>query len=141
MIDLRNYKDLIRELVAKENDKDKNWRWSVKSISKNRVRIRWGYLDYLEEKENCFQIELDSSMESMEWLHARRPDGEMIECYLVVEGKPNPQVGAEQTIQSGLRDAVWDDLRGGQPGYPAAVDRRFCPGGVLLCGADPGPRL
>ena len=27
MIDLRNYKDLIRELVAKENDKDKNWRW------------------------------------------------------------------------------------------------------------------
>ena len=66
MIDLRNYKDLIRELVAKENDKDKNWRWSVKSISKNRVRIRWGYLDYLEEKENCFQIELDSSMESME---------------------------------------------------------------------------
>ena len=108
MIDLRNYKDLIRELVAKENDKDKNWRWSVKSISKNRVRIRWGYLDYLEEKENCFQIELDSSMESMEWLHARRPDGEMIECYLVVEGKPNPQVGAEQTIQSGLRDAVWD---------------------------------
>ena len=42
---------------------------------------------------------------------------------------------------SGLRDAVWDDLRGGQPGYPAAVDRRFCPGGVLLCGADPGPRL
>ena len=63
MIDLRNYKDLIRELVAKENDKDKNWRWSVKSISKNRVRIRWGYLDYLEEKENCFQIELDSSME------------------------------------------------------------------------------
>ena len=108
MIDLRNYKDLIRELVAKENDKDKNWRWSVKSISKNRVRIRWGYLDYLEEKENCFQIELDSSMESMEWLHARRPDGEMIECYLVVEGKPNPQVGAEQTIQSGLRDAVWE---------------------------------
>lgn len=42
---------------------------------------------------------------------------------------------------SGLRDAVWDDLRGGQPGYPAAVDRRFCPGGILLCGADPGPRL
>ena len=108
MIDLRNYKDLIRELVAKENDKDKNWRWSVKSISKNRVRIRWGYLDYLEEKENCFLIELDSSIESMEWLHARRPDGEIIECYLVVEGKPNPQVGAEQTIQSGLRDAIWE---------------------------------
>ena len=58
MIDLRNYKDLIRELVAKENEKDKNWRWSVKSITKTRVRIRWGYLDYLEEKENCFIIDL-----------------------------------------------------------------------------------
>ena len=46
MIDLRNYKDYIRELVAKENEKDKNWRWSVKSIGKSRVRIRWGYLDY-----------------------------------------------------------------------------------------------
>ena len=108
MIHLRNYKDLSRELVAKENDKDKNWQWSVKSINKNRVRIRWGYLDYLEEKENCFLIELDSSIESMEWLHARRPDGEIIECYLVVEGKPNPRVGAEQTIQSGLRDAIWE---------------------------------
>ena len=99
MIDLRNYKDYIRELVAKENEKDKNWRWSVKSIGKSRVRIRWGYLDYLEEKENCFIIDLDSSIPDMEWLHARKPDGDIIECYMVVEGKPNPQVGAEQTIQ------------------------------------------
>ena len=108
MIDLRNYKDYIRELVAEENRKDKNWRWSVKSIGKSLVRIRWGYLDYLEEKENCFLIDLDSSIESMDWLHARRPDGGIIECYMVVEGTPNPQVCAEQNIKSGLRDAVWE---------------------------------
>lgn len=58
MIDLRNYKDYIRELVAEENKKDKNWRWSVKSIGKSLVRIRWGYLDYLEEKENCFLLSM-----------------------------------------------------------------------------------
>ena len=52
MIDLRNYKDYIRELVSEQDKKDTNWRWSVKSIGKSLVRIRWGYLDYLEEKEN-----------------------------------------------------------------------------------------
>ena len=108
MIDLRNYADLIRQLVKEEDRKDPNWKWSVKSISKNKVRIRWGYLDYLEEKENCFIIDLDSSIPDMEWLHARKPDGDIIECYMVVEGKPNPQVGAEQTIPSGLRDAIWE---------------------------------
>lgn len=108
MIDLRNYKDYIRGLVAEENKKDKNWRWSVKSIGKSRIRIRWGYLDYLEEENNCFIIDLDSSITDMEWLHACWPDGDIIECYMVVEGKPNPKVGAEQTIQSGLQDAVWE---------------------------------
>ncbi|MCX4307634.1 MAG: hypothetical protein OSJ69_17725 [Acetatifactor sp.] len=108
MIDLRNYKDYIRELVAEENRKDKNWRWSVKSIGKNRIRIRWGYLDYLEEENNCFIIDLDSSTPDMECLCACWPDRKLMECYLVVEGKPNPQLGAEQTIKSGLRDAVWE---------------------------------
>lgn len=58
MIDLRNYADLIRQLVADENEKDPNWKWSVKSIGKDKVRIRWGYLDYLEEKDNCFILEM-----------------------------------------------------------------------------------
>lgn len=47
-------------------------------------------------------------MPDMEWLHACWPDGELMECYLVVEGKPNPQVGAEQNIKSGLKDAIWE---------------------------------
>lgn len=106
MIDLRNYKDYIRELVAKENEKDANWRWSVKSISKSRVRIRWGYLDYLEEKNNCFLLTTDEG--AGDWLWAKGPDGELLECYLVVEGKPNPRIGAEQNIKSGLKDAIWE---------------------------------
>ncbi len=104
MLDLRNYKDLIRELVAKENEKDKNWRWSVKSIGKRLARIRWGYLDYLEETENCFLLTLDEV--AGDWLYAKRPHGGIIECYLVVEGKPNPQLGAEQNIKSGIRCAI-----------------------------------
>ena len=79
MIDLRNYKDYIRELVAEENRKDENWSWSVKSIGKSLVRIRWGYLDYLEEESNCFLLSID---------------------------KPTPHLGAEQTIKSGLADAI-----------------------------------
>lgn len=62
MIDLRNYADLIRQLVKKEDEKDPNWKWSVKSIGKNKVRIRWGYLDFLGEKENCFIIEMQEEV-------------------------------------------------------------------------------
>lgn len=109
MIDLRNYADLIRELVAVESKKDPNWKWSVKSIGKEKVSIRWGYLDYLEEKENCFFLVMENDKENSgigDWLWARTPRGGIIECFLVVEGKPNQNLGAEQTIQSGIKDAI-----------------------------------
>lgn len=105
MIDLRNYNEYIRELVAAENAKDENWKWSVKSIGKGLARIRWGYLDYLEEKENCFLLFLEND-ESGSWLFARQPHGELIECYLVVEGEPNPRLGAEMRIKSGILSAI-----------------------------------
>lgn len=109
MIDLRNYADLIRQLVKEEDKKDRNWKWSVKSIGKTKVQICWGYLDYLKEKENCFRLEMDNDIDGSgvgDWLWARRPHGEIIECYLVVEGTPNPNLGAEQTIQSGIKQAI-----------------------------------
>lgn len=109
MIDLRNYADLIRKLVKKEDEKDQNWKWSVKSIGKNKVRIRWGYLDYLGDKENCFIIEMqEDNTEDMQWMSALLPYGGIIEVFLVVEGKPNPHVGAEQTIQTGIECAIWE---------------------------------
>lgn len=112
MIDLRNYEDMIRKLVKEADKKDPNWKWSVKYIGKEKVRIRWGYLDYLEEKENCFFLTMDNDKTEEgagDWLWAMLPDGKShIECFLVVEGKPNPQVGAEQNIRDGIKWAIWE---------------------------------
>ncbi len=51
MIDFREYKDLIRELVKEADQKDPNWKWSVTSIGKKKVRINWSYLDYGKKRE------------------------------------------------------------------------------------------
>lgn len=107
MFDLRDYKDLIRAEVKKLDEKDANWKWSVKSIGKKQVKIRWGYLDYLEEENNCFIMEADCDSCCGDWIWAIRPDGDRIECYMVAEN-PNPRIGAEQTITSGIKDAIWE---------------------------------
>lgn len=111
MIDLRDYEDLIRAEVQKQNKKDKNWKWSVKSIGKDKVSIRWSYLDYLEKKNNCFFLVMENDLEGSgigNWLWARSPRGGIVECYMVAEGKPNPNIGAEQTIESGIKCAIED---------------------------------
>lgn len=105
MIDLRNYAELIRTTVEDVNERDLNWKWSVKSIGQKKVRIRWGYLDYLDEEQNCFVITLDCDGEDDNWLLACLPGGDHIECYMVAE-KPNRNIGAEQTIESGIKDAI-----------------------------------
>ncbi len=51
MIDLREYKDTVRKAVAKEREADKNWSWSLKAVNKTVIRIGWGYLDYIGEKD------------------------------------------------------------------------------------------
>ena len=109
MIDLREYEDLIREEVQKVNERDNNWKWSVKSVGKKRVRIRWGYLVYMEEKDDAFILEIDCDQKNEgigDWLWAKQPDGDHIECYLVVEGRPNPRVGAECNIKNAIRWAI-----------------------------------
>lgn len=109
MIDLRNYDKLIRELVAKENKKDPNWKWSIKYLGKTKVHIRWGYLDYLEEKNNCFFLVMDNEPKDTgigDWLWARSPKGGIIECWMVAEGKPNPSIGAECNTKSAIRAAI-----------------------------------
>lgn len=109
MIDLRKYKDLILEAVAKVDKKDPNWKWSVKYIGKTKVHIRWSYLDYCESNNNCFFLVMENEMKGTgtgDWLWARSPNGGIIEAYLVVESKPNPKLGAEQTIKSAIRSAI-----------------------------------
>lgn len=106
IIDLKQYETLIREKVNELNRKDKDWKWRVKSIGKKKCRIFWGYLEYMEAKEDCFTLELQADEPDDQWLWAMQPDGKYIDCYLVVEGKPNPRIGAEQTIESGITDAI-----------------------------------
>lgn len=77
MIDLREYKDLIKECVSTENAEDENWKWSVKSIGKTVVHIRWGYLDYLEEKET-FSITSETYGDLDDTIIWRHPHGDMI---------------------------------------------------------------
>lgn len=107
MIDFRNYTTLIRQLVKDEDKKDQNWKWSVKSIGKNKIRIRWGYLDYCGEKANCFSIEIrHDSTEYDQWIAAYLPYGDIIEMFPITEGQPNRSYGVEPNVQSGIKDAI-----------------------------------
>lgn len=84
MITFTNYADLIKERVSKI--KDDNWEWKVKSISDNEVHIQWGYLGYLEEKNDYFILKLysDDSCYSNEMvMSARTPDNQSIDCRVV----------------------------------------------------------
>lgn len=90
-MDLREHADLIKAKVAEKNGKDPNWKWSVKSIGKTVAHIRWGYLDYLEEKKNSFILKAEGS-DSLECLYAMTPHEEVIEAYIVSEVK---KIGAD----------------------------------------------
>lgn len=58
MIDFNNYADVIRAAVKKETLNDPNWSWSVRSISKDTVRIRWGYLKEMNGDNDSFILKL-----------------------------------------------------------------------------------
>lgn len=85
---LRDYEELIRAEVSKIDKADPNWTFTVKSFAKDRVRIRWSYLDYLQEKNNCFILQLIPSDDGDDYtLTSRTPDDEMIDGYIVNDGK------------------------------------------------------
>lgn len=102
MIDLREHKDLIRELVAKESEKDPNWKWSVKSIGKTVAHIRWGYLEYLDEKAT-FSITTESYDDCLgDTVTWRHPTGEMLSFASIGE----TYYGVTTTIESAITSAV-----------------------------------
>lgn len=45
MIDLREHKAAILDGLRDVREKDENWGWSLRSVSKHKALIRWGYLD------------------------------------------------------------------------------------------------
>lgn len=84
MIDFRQHKDLIRQAVSEEDKLDPNWKWTVHSITKSRILIRWSYLNYVGEMfpNNCFGIFADQNSNGdgtyEDCLSWRRPDGKLI---------------------------------------------------------------
>lgn len=100
---LRDYEQLIRDCVKKISDKDPNWDFTVKSIAKDKVSIRWTYLDYCEEKDNCFYLILrDYDEEDQEhFLVARTPYDQLIDGEMVTdrEDKKSWQVSYESGIR------------------------------------------
>lgn len=100
----RDYEDLIRNKVKEINDKDPNWKWTIKSFGKNKVCIRWSYLDYCEEKDNCFMLRLmDPDDFNEQFLTARTPQDEMIEGYFLHE---QVEYGWEYTYENGIIAAI-----------------------------------
>ena len=74
MYDLREHKELISQLVSEANQNDENWRWSVKSVGKEKARIFWEYLEYCGQKEPYFSIVLENT-EDGRWHRPKRPTG------------------------------------------------------------------
>ena len=56
-MDLRDYKAAIKESINYLKGEDKNWDWKLKSVTKGKILIRWGYLDYIGQKGD-FEIRL-----------------------------------------------------------------------------------
>lgn len=84
MLDLREHKDLIHSLVAEANENDADWKWSVKSVGKTRARIFWSYLEYYDQSEPYFVIELEDTGHGC-WIHAKDENGFTLENEIVVD--------------------------------------------------------
>jgi len=52
MIDLRDYKGVIREAIRFERNHDENWAWRIRAINKSSAKFGWGYTDFLGEKKD-----------------------------------------------------------------------------------------
>lgn len=111
---LKDYENLIRSTVKEIDAKDPNWKWSVHSFAKDRVRIRWGYLDYCGEKNNCFELTIsddydDNDYPGERWLNIKLPDGTRITGEFVndADKKHSWQVSWESGIKSLLSEMAY----------------------------------
>lgn len=77
MTDLREYKANVLEAVKAVREADENWSWRVAAVNKSSVRVRWGYFDYLEEKEDITITVSEDEYEDDELVAVRVdiPDG------------------------------------------------------------------
>ena len=109
MIDFRQHKEMVRDLVREENDRDKNWKWSVHSITKSRILIRWSYLSYCGETfpNNCFGIFADRNSNGDgtydDCIIQRRPDGKMIYIGDIGDDRWHSYKNVESAITNAIR--------------------------------------
>ena len=109
MMNLKQYEDRLKELVASENDSDENWKWKLKEVTDTKARIWWEYLEYIGSEDECFTIELDIDDGSGigDWLFAKTPEGEIIECWMVTDVWPSSlKIGALCELRGAVNSAV-----------------------------------
>ena len=106
MYDLREHKELISQLVSEANQNDENWRWSVKSVGKEKARIFWEYLEYCGQKEPYFSIVLENTGDGY-LIYAKDEHGdtlnfEIVECV----GLPRLNTPIDEAIEKMVRCIV-----------------------------------
>lgn len=113
MLDLRNYKELVKAAIKETAEKDTNWKWRVKSCKKNEITIWWSYLNEYLENENMFKIELeevgdvDSNEVACYWLFAKEPVTGVIGSWdLEADGRKGDGYFGSPSIENALKQAV-----------------------------------
>lgn len=86
MFDLREHKDLIHSLVAEADEKSIKWEWSVESIERTKVRIFWSYLEYCNQPEPYYTVELEDTGNGC-WIHAKDENGDTMESEIVTDNE------------------------------------------------------
>ena len=119
MYDLREHKELISRLVSEANQNDENWRWSVKSVGKEKARIFWEYLEYCGQKEPYFSIVLENTGDGC-WITAKNEHGETMNSE-IVEDKELPYLNTP--LAEAITLMVHLHRRSRQPGQWLAQHR------------------
>lgn len=98
MRDFRTVKDVVRTTMIDIVNKYPQWKWSSK-VLKNEIRVKWGYLTYMNEGENdYFTIKMDNEPNSDDFMLALNERGEFISGRIV---------GTEESYQDGtFQDCV-----------------------------------
>ena len=98
---INDFSNIIKQAVEAESDH--NWNWYVRSIDEEKILIRWGYFDYLNEPKyvvvRCDDLSIPTDEE-----------------YMIVGYLP---CGSEYTVLVGTN--CWDDCDSLEEGIKMAI--------------------
>ena len=78
MIDMRDYKGVIREAVRQERHRDLMWTWKVRAINKGAAKIGWGYLDHLGGAKEDFVVSVEEHEDFGTVITGSAPNGHKV---------------------------------------------------------------